>query len=242
MARLFSPIVETIRGLRSYMRGVSWLRAHPKYLFYLFVPMFFALVLLVSGMGYFFSYEDVIFEWILFAEPESWWMLTVYYFCKVLVYIAVLTIGLVSFVLISNILACPVYEIVSVAIERDVSGAGVEEITLWESVKLIPEEIKKVGFILLVSIAVLLIPGLNVVATFVTAFLVGWDFYDYPLARRGWSFRERLSFVMSDFWAVLGLGLWLMIPFVQIFLLPMAIAGGTLLNLESIEREKQGRD
>jgi uncharacterized protein involved in cysteine biosynthesis len=82
----------------------------------------------------------------------------------------------------------------------------------------------------------LLIPGVNLFAGLIAAFLIGWDFYDFPLARRGWSFKERFNFVTKEFWTVLGFGLWLAIPFVHILLVPLAAAGGTILNLEALAR------
>ncbi len=239
MALIWSPITETVRGLKGYARGLSWLRAHPGYFVLLFIPMILALFILSLGWGIFLSYQDVLFQWILFDRPESWWLLAVYYLCKGLLYLAFITVGFISFILFANVLACPIYEWVSVAIERDLSGGHVEEVSLWESLKLMGEELKKVSFILTVSLILLFIPGINLIATFITAFLIGWDFYDYPMARRGWDFRRRLSFVLKDFWAVMGFGLWLMIPVVQIILAPMAVAGGTILNLESIATKEQ---
>lgn len=239
MASLWSPITETTRGLKGYARGIGWLKSHPGYLVVLFIPMVLALLMVALGWSAFLEYQDVFFGWILFERPEAWWLLAVYFVCKALLYIGLIAIGFISIILCANILACPVYEWVSVAIERDLSGGHVEEVSLWESLKLMGEELKKVSFILSVSLFLLIIPGVNLIATFITAFLVGWDFYDYPMARRGWSFRQRLSFVTKDFWAVMGLGLWLMIPIVQIVLVPMAVAGGTILNLESLAKRKE---
>jgi len=239
VASLLSPITETTRGLKGYARGIRWLKSHPRYMVLLFIPMVLALLIMTVGWGLFFKYQDVFFGWVLFDRPESWWLLSIFYICKALLYVALIAVGFISIILCANILACPVYELVSVAIERDLSGGYVEEVSLWESLKLMGEEIKKVSFILTVSLILLVIPGVNLIATFVTAFLVGWDFYDYPMARRGWTFRMRLNFVLKDFWAVMGLGLWLMIPLVQIVLVPMAVAGGTILSLESLAGQKR---
>ena len=79
-------------------------------------------------------------------------------------------------------------------------------------------EIKKLVFILFISFCLMIIPGINIIAPLVTAFLLGWDFFDYPLARRGLTFKERKSLAFKSMWRILGLGLWLLIPFVQILL------------------------
>ena len=77
---------------------------------------------------------------------------------------------------------------------------------------------------------------MNIVAIFLTAFLLGWDFYDYPSARRGLPFKKRRQLATKDFWSIMGLGLWLTIPLVQMALYPFAVVGGTLLSLERLEK------
>lgn len=164
-------------------------------------------------------------------------MLTLYYVGKALLYVSFLILSFVSMILLINVVSSPIYEIVSVAVEKDFTGGPVEEPSLLESMKLMGTELKKVSFIMAVSLVLFIIPGVNLLATLVTAFLVGWDFYDYPTARRGWSFSRRLKFVAKDLLPVTAFGLWLMIPFVQFFMMPLAVAGGTLLNLESLQRQ-----
>ena len=236
MTDLLSPISRTAHGLRTYMAGVSWLKSHPQHLILLFVPMVLGLVFLIAGWGFFYTHGDTIFSYFWLEKPEAMWLLPVYYAAKIVVYVGGFLLGLLVCVLATNVVASPIYEIISVAVERDLKG-GVEEVSLWESIGLMGEELKKVALILSVSTLLLVIPGVNVIATFITAFLVGWDFYDYPLARRGWSFRERFRFVLKDFWSVMGFGLWLMIPFVQVLLMPMSVVGGTILCLEAIDKK-----
>jgi uncharacterized protein involved in cysteine biosynthesis len=200
----------------------------------LFVPWVIGLILMITGLSYFVQFDQTIMQWLLFEPGSAWWWQILYFLAEALVYIGAIVLTLVTGLLLANVIAAPIYEIVSVAVEKDLRQGHVGEISLWQSLKIIPEELKKVTLIILISILVLLIPGVNVLAIFVTAFLTGWDFYDYPLARRGWSFRERLDFVKGDIWAVMGLGVWMTIPFIQLFLLPLAVAGGTMLNLERL--------
>jgi uncharacterized protein involved in cysteine biosynthesis len=201
--------------------------------------MILGVLLLSAGSGFFLSHSEGIFNWVLFARPESWWGVGLYYVAKFFLYLAFIVLGLVACILFTNIIASPIYEYVSMVVEADLTGRPAPELSMRESFKLIGEELKKVLFILGVSILLLLIPGLNVISTAVTAFLIGWDFFDYPLVRRGWGFRERLVFVLSDFWSVFGLGLWLVIPFVQFIFMPLAIAGGTMLSVEALQKRSR---
>ena len=231
-------VTDIWRGFSTFIKGVIWLFERPKYLILLMIPVFLGILFLIGGFSLFVYYGDQLFSWVMFSKPQAWWWLPVYYFVKILLYLAVFMICLLSSLLIVNIISSPIYEIVSVAVEREIMGSKVVEIGILESIGLIGEEIKKVLFILGVSILLLFIPGINVISFIITAFLVGWNFYDYPLARRGWSFKERFSFVMKDCWAVMGFGLWLLIPLLQVVLFPLAVVGGTMLSLDSI---KEGR-
>lgn len=240
---LLSPIQETSRGLKAYWRGVAWLRAHPRYLAYLMIPGLLGLLFLVAGISFFVSYDQQVMDWILFAKPAgegvAYFLFTLlYYVCYVLLYVATIVLALLTSFLLMNVVASPIYEVVSVAVERDVTGREPEEFGFGATLRIMLVELKKVALILVLSIILLLIPGFNVLSTLAAAFLIGWDFFDYPLARRGWSLGQRLRFVGGEFWSVLGFGLWLIIPFVQLIMLPLAVAGGTLLNLEALERER----
>ncbi len=238
MKALLSPIAEFTRGFTAFIAGWHWLRAHPRYLLVLFAPIALGLILLGSGWGLFFQNEQFLIDRLMFARPESAWWLPIYYAARLLLYVALLVLSWVACMLLVNILAAPIYEWVSLAVERSVLGDKAQDIGLWASLKLMLEEFKKAAFILFVSILLLLIPGFNVICTLVTAFLIGWNFYDYPLARRGWRFNERLRFVSGDFWAVMGLGVWLVIPFLQFVFMPLAVVGGTMLNLEKLQRQQ----
>ena len=235
---IMSPVTETARGFHAFIRGFKWLRSHPKYLFMLFVPMAIGFLGLIEGMNLFTTYADTIMSAALFAKPDVWYMLGLYYASYALLYVAAIVTTIISAILVTNVIASPFYEVVSVAIEREMTGAKGEDLTFMQNFKVMFVELKKVVFILTITVATLFIPMVNVIATIVAAFLVGWDFFDYPMARRDWSFRRRLGFVLSNFWSVTGFGLWLVIPFVNFIFMPLAVAGGTILNLEALEKRE----
>jgi uncharacterized protein involved in cysteine biosynthesis len=132
-----------------------------------------------------------------------------------------------------NILFVPVYEWVSCAVESSKTGKDVPDIGIWRSILLVTEEIKKAAFMLALSL--LSIFFFQVLGFVVAAALVGWDLLDYPLARRGSSFSERLRFLWSNIGVAFGLGVWVMIPFAAIFIYPLAIAGGSLVSIERLK-------
>jgi CysZ protein len=229
---LFSPVTRTAYGFNVYMKGFAWLRSHPKYLSMLIIPMLLGMVFLFGGWVAVTTYNSEIMGYILFAEPEAWYLWPLWGICWLLLNLALYLLFFLTSMLLVNIIYSPVYELVSLAVERDVMGQDPPSLNILGNVKVMVVEIKKVLFILIINVILLFIPIVNVLSILIQAFLVGWDFYDYPMARRGWTFAQRLQVAMGDFWAIMGFGLWLVIPFVQILLMPMACAGGTLLGIE----------
>lgn len=234
---MLSPVDDAIRGLKTYLAGVRWLRANPRYLLLLSLPAILGVFFLAGGVGWFAVNDERILSWILFAKPQdSWFMLVIYYLCKVILYLATILFVFIASFLLMNIIASPVYDIVSAAVERDITGRDVPSQSLKEMLYVMVVELKKVALILTVSFILLFVPGINLVSTIAAAFLIGWDFFDYPVARRSWTFRQRADLARREFFAVLGFGLWLVIPIVQIVLVPLAVAGGTMLNLEALKK------
>ena len=228
-----SPIA-IFAGIKTYLAGVRWLRQHPRYIFVLSIPVLLGLLSLIFILGLFFGNFFAIMNGIMFERPDMWLLVPLYWALYGLLVMVLFLLSFVPPLLVSSVLAAPFYEIVSCAVERDRLGKVVE-ISWQQSLLLIIEEAKKVAFILLLTLLALIIPGLNVLALFIPAFLLGWDFCDYPLARRGWSFKRRLRFTFKNFWRVTGLGLWLIIPALQFILAPLAVAGGTLLTISALD-------
>ena len=233
-----TPIQSLTTGMRAYWVGVRWLKSHPRYLFYLSIPVILGFLFFASSLGFFVSYDETILGILSLTrvEQDPWWWDLIYYLSKTILYVSIFILTILMSFLVMNIVASPLYEVVSWAVEKDITGRDPVEVS-WRSIlKVMISELKKALFILGISCAVLLIPGLNIFSTVVAAFLLAWDFFDYPLVRRGWTFRERLGLVGREFWSVLGLGVWMMVPLAQIVMVPLAVVGGTLLNLEALKK------
>ncbi len=242
VSSLLSPLAEVKRGVASYPKALGWLRKHPKQWFLLLLPGLFGFLIFV-GLCYLLFTDKLplsLFSYQASEVASGFGARVLQFFLAGFFKVLGVLMALVFALLLSSILSAPIYEWVSLAVEKDVTGLSPRELSLWESIKLIGEEIKKMVFIILVSTALFFIPFVNIFALFATAWLLGWNFYDYPMARAGRPFTNRLKAVGADAWAVLGLGLWLMIPFVQIFLAPPAIVAGTLLYCETCKLSRKG--
>ncbi len=224
-------------GASTYWVGVRWLKNHPKYILFLFIPSFLGLLGVVVAGAFFLEYHADLVKFFLFEPGQGWFWVFVYYLAYLLFHLTALVVVLLLGVCVTNIFAAPIYEQISEGIERELYPDQYVSLSFWQSLRLIPEEIKKALLTLILSLALFVVPGLNLLAAFGSAFLVAWDFYDYPFARRGLALTVRVRHARQDFFAILGLSVWFLIPIVQIVLVPMAVVGATILGLEKLQRD-----
>lgn len=224
-----------LNGISVYLRGLQWLCRHPQYFFVLILPNLVGHVALIA-LGIV-SFRWVLSQWsTLPVSGENIWAWLVAWALFIVMLPALIVATWIASVLITQIFASPVYDYVSIKVEQSM---GIESPTLgWsQTVFVIKEEIKK-AIIMILAVGVLaVVPILNLLSLPVGAFLVGWDYYDYPLSRRGWSLARRWSFVSSDAYSVTGFGLWMVVPFLSVITIPFAIVGGTILCLEKWRQE-----
>ena len=205
------------------------------------VPFVLGLVGFAGGVVVFLQYGNswitsMLMTWFS-SWQDNWLWMTLYWVVKGLMFASVFMLCVLSSIVLMAAVASPVNEYISVKVERDLIGDESQQAVAWRHwPRVLVGEFSKAFLVILVPILLLFIPGVNLMAGMVAAFLIGWDFYDYPLARRGWGFPQRFGFVVREFWSVLGFGLWLAIPFVHVFLVPLAVAGGTILNLEALAK------
>jgi uncharacterized protein involved in cysteine biosynthesis len=239
---LLNPSIKSLStGLAGYLRGARWMMARPRLLVLSLVPLLTGAIGFVVGVSLFFTYghdwlTELLVQW--FSGWEDGWVRQVAYgVAKVLMMVSLFMSFVLSAVVLTAIVAAPVHDYISLQVERELLGGepfGDMNWSRWLQVML--GEVLKAIVVVMVPLIMFFIPGVNLFAGLVAAFLMGWDFYDFPLARRGWTFKQRFSFVVNEFWTVLGFGFWLAIPFVHVLLVPLAAAGGTILNLEALAR------
>lgn len=236
---MFGSVSAFLEGVKTFPEGVFWLLRHPRYLFLLFLPTAIGLTLFSFGSGWVVENQALLVDKLYIDKPAELWWQALYYIGMAFVYLGIAITLVLGFFLVTNIIAAPIYDIVSSAVEKKVAPEDFEEVSLWRSLLLIGEEIKKALFILAITVGLLIIPVVNVLAFPVAAFFLAWDFFDYPLARRGLSFRQRLDFATRHAFKLVGFGIWLSIPIVQFFIMPLAVAGGAMLGMRAIQQAKR---
>jgi len=154
---------------------------------------------------------------------------------------------------LASIIAAPFNDLLSEEVERRVTGAEGPPFTLGallrDTIRTVRVEVTKLilyAFVMLpLFVFQFLIPVVGALAYAVfgfvfTATYFAVDYVDWPATRRGYGVRRRAAIVRQRFLPMLGFGagvyLFLLLPLVNLFFMPAAVAGGTLLFLD-MERE-----
>lgn len=252
------------RGLTYVVRGMRFVYLeHPKLARYWVVPILItgvALGAVFYGAG---SYYDDLAGvlWSLF--PESWseasgWvgglLTALRWLIELVAGILITLFGLVLVLLLSSVVAAPFNDALSEAIEHILTGDVAPQFSfrrmLADIARTVRLELLKVlvylGVVGPMFLASIILPGIGQIVSLVgfalTAVYLGVDYVDWPAARRDWSVRDRITFVRRQLPALAGFGagVWvlLFIPLVNLFFMPAAVAGGTILFLTLHPPEK----
>lgn len=230
-----NPLTQFTFGMTSFVAGLRWLGKHPAWLFLLLIPFLMAAGTFSVGIWGFFEFNASLYEYLLFARPEGPWQLALWFALKGVVGVAMFLFILGVSVVVAAVLASPIFDRVSLAVERDVLGAKANPTAApFFSVRMAVDEFKKGLISVALPLSILLIPGVNILTPVATALVLGWNLYDYPFARRGLPLSERISMARKDAPALIGLGVWLIFPLAQVFLMPLAIVGATMIACERL--------
>lgn len=209
---------------------------------YAFWPLLVNIVLFAAaiwvGANYFSDFIDWLLpqwldwlEWLLWPLFAVSLMITVFY----------------TFTLVANLVAAPFNGLLAEAVERSLTGAGGNDMTVWQAVQDAPasvwNEARKLGYFAVRAVPLLilfLIPGVNLLAPLLwmlfSAWLLALEYLDYPMANHGHRFQHIRAIAAQKRAGSLSFGgsvlLMTMIPFVNFFAMPVAVAGATAMYVE----------
>lgn len=239
-------------GIRSFLDGARAARA-PGMGRYTWLPALVSLVVIVAGITWAFGYIGDLSRWLTDALPGWLEFLTV--ILAPLLYLLGILMGAWLFGFLAVLIASPFLGDLSIAVERAEFGNGPEQPPgLWQgALSAVGRELRKLGYYLprLLGVFVIsLIPVVNALAPLLWfafgAWILAIQFCDYPAENRGRPFRDTVALLKRRRGAALGYGacatVALAIPLVNFLLIPVAVAGGTILwrRLEAGERDLVG--
>jgi len=193
----------------------------------------------------FFAYEisSRVFE----QSSQAWYWAALSVTLGVLLFAVSIIVILFIFVAIGLIIAAPFNDMLAGAVEYKLSGKVTESgMSLWELTKFtMGNEVRKMAVILAGQGLLALVnffPGVGqavfaIASPIFLAFVLAYEFTGYTLDRRGFPHSKKQNFVLSRSGLSLGfgfaVGITLIIPVLNFLLLPLAVAGGTMLVMEN---------
>lgn len=244
-------------GFAAYPRGLVWLWRHKRYLMMSLLPAPIGALVIASALVAAWVHWTHLLMWFgitktflgensgagasFGADAGEWLRLLVFYARQVVLGLGVVVGAGLGGVIVMAIVASPIYEAISMAVEKECQLGSRESkgIGFWRALWLIKEELKKVLLIVALTVVSLVLPlimpAFGVLVPILAAFLVACDVVDYPMARRGLHFDQRMAFMRREWRRLLGFGVWLAIPVLNWLTIPLAVAGGTILYWEATD-------
>lgn len=237
----FGYLVEGLRLIR-----IAGLRR------FVFVPLLVNTVLFTGLMFAAVSGFEQLLDYLLSFLPK--WLHWLQYLLWPLFAASVLLILVYSFTLMANLIAAPFNGVLAEAVEKHLTGQALDQTGNWRALlqDILPSllsELQKLGYFALRALPLLLlfiIPGINLAAPLLwiifSAWMLALEYADYPLGNQGLKFRDQRPRLRERQLLSLGFGLavlgMMLIPIVNFFAMPAAVAGATALWVKELKTEK----
>lgn len=230
-----------LNGASYLMEGLKLLN-HPKLRLFVLVPILvntmLFIVVTIAMIQQFTSMLDWFMEWLpAWLDFMAW----------VIGFLLALLVALVygySFSMITNVLAAPFYGFLAEKTEELAGGRLLEQESLLHMIpRTVLRELRKLWYFVWRSVFILLLSLIPLVGPLIAVVWGAWSmsiqYGDYAADNHQTPF-IRLRFKLgSKLWSALGFGgavmLGLMVPVLNIFVMPAAVIGGTLFWLRELE-------
>lgn len=249
-------------GMRYPLRGVKLVIGHPGLWGYLLAPAMITTSLFL--LGTFVAWHGIGWILALFLTPgpeHATWVNLVWYTAAFSLRASAFVLTAVTLYLVSGLIAVPFNDRLSEHVETLCLGPYDEPFSwrvlagdLLLSVAHSALSLTLWLMVMVASMALNLVPVIGQVLSFVvgtvaTAFFLSREAMDGALSRRRMGYAHKLAVLRANGAVLLGFGLvasvMLWIPLLNFVLLPMAVAGGTLLycrlETEGVVPDTQGR-
>lgn len=222
-------------GLTAHLAGVRHALAHTSLLVLSLLPFGLTILLYVVGFTVFAAHGQAMLALVWSPEAATttgvvgalYWLYA--NVLKYLLYALVFVLMYFLFMVVANIIASPLYDHIAGRMDRELDGAG-GPVRSLSILGVVAEEAKKALFVVAAPLILMFIPVIGQILAPAAAMIVlAWDFLDFSLSRKNPDFRSRLTFARKNLPLLLGFGLPLCIPVLNIALYPFAIIGATLL-------------
>jgi len=255
MAIRLSP-GDFLRGLIAPLRGYAILRRHPGLARYWVPPIVLTALALTASVLLSVRYHDDVVALVWSAPGTEDWagkILTgLHVILRSLALLVGIGLGMLVCIALTNVIAAPFNDALSEVVEEIETGVPAPPFSLGRLLKDIGRTVRLELTKLSIYVAVMgpmlvaswVLPGVGqaLYLVFGALFTVGYfalDYLDWPASRRGMRFKERLRLLRVRPLMALGFGcgvaVCLFVPLLNLFFMPLAVAGGTRLFLDLVE-------
>jgi len=242
---MFESLRAFSEGWRFHIRGIRFGFSHLSLLLLSILPFLVTLALYIFAFYMFKLYSDDLLRMVWYIETgESStylrWLYWVYtHVIKFFLYLFVLAVMFYTFIVLSNILASPVYDYISSKCERILCQNNSLDKTASRTrgvLTVMKEEVKKAVLMLVVPLPLFFVPVVGTVLSFIVAgMFIAWDYVDFSLSRDYPLLKDRIKAVWQHKFTLLGFGCPLLIPFIGLLIMPFAILGSTKLYFDRMK-------
>jgi CysZ protein len=242
-----SAFSEAGQGLRLLARGFGMYAKYPKLLVLGLIPAIISFLVLIAAFIALVVFLDDLGRWITSWFADDWSSGTrggVRLLIEAAILIGSLWLAIITYTALTLVIGDPFYEKISERIENSLGGSGAGAELPWYRTlpRNIADSLRVVATQIVLAIPVLLLGLIPVVgqiaAPVVGALIGGWlicvDMTGIPFNRRGLFLRERRQLLRRHRALAMGFGVpiavLMLIPFLNILVVPAGIAGATLLT------------
>ncbi len=237
------------RGLAAAPRSLRFIRSHRGLMKYFAVPFLLNIVILSSVV--FFTYTAVYDPLLGLVEGSAWYNRLFEFVLAPLLVLLLAILIVLLYSILGSVITAPFNDYLSQKVEETITGSQFDEtLSLAAVVKDILRVMANVVKLLLLIVTVQLlllllnlIPAAGSVLYSVTGFLttsffLGFQFFDFPLERRRFNFREKMAVAWRFKRTVTGVGasmfLMTFIPVVGFLGLNIATVAAAMLFAERV--------
>lgn len=218
---------------------------------YVLVPLLANLAIFVVLTAFLIQQYSFITGWVSGLLPSWAWLAYIAAFFSGLIIFFLLLLYGISFTVITNLIAAPFYGALAEKIESRYIGEPVSKESLGAMIiRTLLRELTKLWYFvtrgLLVGIGLFLLSFIPIVQLIVPFLAIWWgcwvmalQYSDYPADNHQLTFRELKTRLGQTRFSYGGFGgtilLLTMVPIVNIFIMPISVAGGTVFWMEELK-------
>lgn len=207
-------------------------------------------ILVFAGLGFLaFGWLEGLVGQMMLGLPD--WLQWLDWLIWIIIYAASIILLYFTFTIMANFISAPFNGVLSEAVEEHITGTTKTDDTPWHQAitqagPAIAEEVRKFSYSITRSLpffVLFFIPGINFIASAAWMIFGAWmmaiQYADYPFSNQGIAFKQLRSHLREKRLLVVGFGgavmACTMIPIVNLFVIPAAVAGATVMYLEQFK-------